>query len=109
MLYRGLWVSQLSRLLVTLALCPPLALHFLYATYLYFFLPSSPSFPSLLEGATVSLEGVASALNSWHFHGCWLFPLMCVGVWPLWLMAWMLCAQKETADVVTVTPKPHSD
>ena len=108
-LCRGHLVLQFGRLLLSLALCPPLTLPLLCAAYLYLFHPASPSL--LMDGVSLSLRGTASALNSWHFHGCWLFPLMCVGVWPVWLMAWTLCTWREAAaDKDNTTPtKPHSD
>lgn len=103
---RGL-LLQLCRWLLSLLTSPPVAIFLFSGLYFYFFLPASPSLPSasLLEDwAGLVLGGVASALNAWHLHGCWLFPLVCVGVWPLWLMAWVLNSQQEQP-----TQKLHSD
>ncbi len=90
---------------------PPLALTLLSSLYL--FLPASTATPSLvLAGARLLLTGTGSALNAWAFHGCWLFPLVCLGVWPLWLMAWTLCTQREAAATTTATAtadKLHTD
>lgn len=101
-LFRG---HQTSRLLIPLALCPPLILPLISAVYLYFFLPSLPLSSLVVEGAGLSARGVATALNAWQLHGCWLFPVLCVGVWPLWLMSWTLDTRREAA----ITSKPHSD
>ena len=95
----------IPRLLLSLLLSPP-SIFLLFSTmYLYFLLPASSPLSSLpLQAAELLMTGTSSALNSWVLHSCWLFPVLCVGVWPLWLMVWVLGTQREP-----ITSKPHSD
>lgn len=97
--------AYLLRLVFYLFTSPPSVLLLFSGLYLYFFLPTSPPPSSLLgQGAGFVLRGMASALNAWLFHSCWLFPVVCLGVWPLWLMSWVLSTLREPVAV-----KPHSD
>ena len=97
-IYRDKVLFYGFRLFLLLSFSPPSFLILFFSGYLYFFVPASIPFPWLImEGASLSLEGVATALTSWMFHECWLFPVCCLGVWPLWLTSWTLsCSRVET-------------
>ena len=100
------------RLIFVSLFCPPLCLVVLATMTLYLFSPTALAWAELWRsGYKIAIEGVASSINSWYFHDCWLFPVACVGVWPLWMMAWVLVASyRESGSPLPKTPsKPHLD
>lgn len=59
------------------------------------------------EMGRLAIRLVAESLNAWHFVGAWIYPYVCMVVWPLWLMVWSVCWMPvEPADR---EPHPHSD
>ena len=106
-------MQHLLRLLLVALFCPPLCLLVLSGVTLYLFSPAPLPWDALWGVAyNNAIGGVASAINSWHFHSCWLFPVACLGVWPLWMMSWTLVASfRESGKPRPLAPptKPHSD
>lgn len=101
-------VSQCSRLGLTLLLSPPLCLFYLCLAYSFLSSPHD-SLPELASASlALLLQGAVSAYNSWIFVGSWLYVVLCMLVWPMWLLPWTLSSQKVQADSLD-EPHLHSD
>lgn len=99
-------LPQTLRLAFTLLVSPPLCL--LYFCLAYNYLLSSPH-DSLLDLSSASLalviQGTVSAYNAWLFVGSWLYVVVCLLVWPMWLLPWTLSCQRVHPN----PPHPHSE
>ena len=114
-------IGHLFRCLATLLLSPPLCLVYFALAFLLLFRPtslsSSPPGPDptdlLSRAGRLVLDGVAWSYNCWFFVGSWLYPFVCVVVWPLWLMYWTLSCQvarqRDGHTPSKLEPHPHSD
>ena len=113
-------IGHLFRCLATLLLSPPLCLVYFALAFILLFHPTtlspfSPLDPTdlLTRAGRLVLDGVAWSYNCWFFVGSWLYPFVCVVVWPLWLMYWTLsCQVARQHDGHTpskLEPHPHSD
>ena len=105
----------MSQLLILL-LAPPLAIVSLCSLYCAVFVSETPSFDletALVGGVGVAGRGLVLAYNSWYFVEAWLFPVGCLGVWPVWLMGWRLTCQQvreeEAQKIDKSSSHPHSD
>ena len=47
------------------------------------------------EGVDMAVRGVVQSFSAWYTVGSWLYPYVCVVVWPIWLMNWTVCCLRE--------------
>ena len=97
---------QTLRLAFTLLLSPPFCLFYLCLAYNYLLLSPHDSLLDLSSASlTLVMQGVVSAYNAWQFVGSWLYVVVCVLVWPMWLLPWTLSCQRVQPN----PPHPHSE
>ena len=83
------WLIWHCRSLALLLLCSPPVLLLSVCLVFTITLPSSTD-GVLSSFATLAAESQAFANTSYHLAGAWLYPVLCLFVWPVWFVFWCL-------------------
>ncbi|XP_064398574.1 glycosylphosphatidylinositol anchor attachment 1 protein-like [Halichondria panicea] len=100
---RVLWMMRVFSVII---LCPLAVLVYLCALHHYTTIPQATVSELFFEGVAMAMRGVVHSYSSWHLIGSWLFPFVCVVVWPLWLMNWTVCCLQKPTNIQSHIASP---